>query len=176
MRKHVKAIAAIMLTTCVMMMSGCKPDDDPSNGGNESPVPLVLTGAINGLFSVSASQQVYFSQGNLQYRASTNTWRFAFNQWEDYVGADNANASKTYFGWIDLFGWGTSENVSYYYAYGQSTYNLYDQTGKADWGYNAISNGGRGAWSVDFGDAYLDSGSYYHRYFGLSVRLVRFLQ
>lgn len=34
MRKHAKAIAAIMLTMCVMMMSGCKPDDDPSNGGN----------------------------------------------------------------------------------------------------------------------------------------------
>ena len=43
------------------------------------------TGAINGLFSVSPSKQVYFSQGNLQYQASTNTWRFAEHQY-DYVG------------------------------------------------------------------------------------------
>ena len=82
-------------------------------------------GAINGLFSVSDTQQVYFSQGNLQYQASSNTWRFAENQW-DYVGthtptpenngfiggtvigSDNHNISSTYSGWIDLFGWGTS--------------------------------------------------------------------
>ena len=118
--------------------------------------PQVPTGAIDGLFSVSATQQVYFSQGNLQYKASTNTWRFATNQW-DYVGQNNANISQTYNDWIDLFGWGTSgfnhgavcyqpwsisSNYSDYYAYGSYTYNLYDQTGQADWGYNAISNGG----------------------------------
>ena len=74
-----------------------------------------------GLFTVdSAGIQVYFSPGNLQYRASTNTWRFAENQW-DYVGnntlgtvyengikCDNSQISSTYDGWIDLFGWGTS--------------------------------------------------------------------
>ena len=112
--------------------------------------------AVSGLFSVSATQQVYFSKGNLQYRASTNTWRFAEHQW-DYVGEDNSNISQTYDGWIDLFGWGTSGynhgavcyqpwstslNHSDYYAYGQYIYNLYDLTGEADWGYNPISNGG----------------------------------
>ena len=115
------------------------------------------TGAINGLFSVREDLQVYFSQGNLQYQASTNTWRFAENQW-DYVGEDNANISATYDGWIDLFGWGTSgydhgavcyqpwstnDDPNNYCAYGgEKLYNLYDQTGQADWGYNAISNGG----------------------------------
>ena len=80
-------------------------------------------GAINGLFTINANgDQVYFSQGNLQYQASTNTWRFAENQW-DYVGtqspsygmpggtisgSDNNRISSTYSGWIDLFGWGTS--------------------------------------------------------------------
>ena len=137
-----------------------------SSGQNNAP-----TGAINGLFSVSTSQQVYFSQGNLQYQASTDTWKFAENQW-DYVGSqnpvvgnpggtvtgsDNSNISSSYSGWIDLFGWGTSgynhgancyqpwstsQSNSDYYAYGSYTYNLYDQTGKADWGYNPISNGG----------------------------------
>ena len=107
-------------------------------------------------FSVSDYSGVYFSQGNLQYQASTNTWRFAENQY-DCIGDANSNISSTYSGWIDLYGWGTSgynhgavcyqpystsQTYSDYYAYGNASYNLYDQTGKADWGYNAISNGG----------------------------------
>ena len=122
----------------------------------ESEQPQVPTGAINGLFSVSATQQVWFSKGNLQYKASTNTWRFAENQY-DYIGENNSNISSTYSGWIDLFGWGTSgynhgaicyqpwstsSNNSDYYAYGNSNLNLNDQNGQADWGYNAINNGG----------------------------------
>ena len=115
------------------------------------------TGALNGLFSVNDSTQVRFSQGNLQYQASTNTWQFAENQW-NYVGEANSNISETYDGWIDLFGWGTSGydhgavcyqpwstswDPNNYCAYGlEWLYNLYDQTGQADWGYNAISNGG----------------------------------
>ncbi len=118
--------------------------------------PQVPTGAINGLFSVSVTQQVYFSQGNLQYQASTNTWRFATNQY-DFIGNGNNNVSPTYNGWIDLFGWGTSgynhgavcyqpwstsTTNSDYYAYGLYNLNLFDITGQADWGYNPINNGG----------------------------------
>ena len=126
------------------------------------------TGAINGLFSVGENAQVYFSQGNLQYQASTNTWRFAENQW-DYVGndilgtvyengvkCDNELVSSTYSGWIDLFHWGTSGydhgavcyqpwSTSLYendYAPYGGDHNLSDSTGKADWGYNPIINGG----------------------------------
>ena len=117
---------------------------------------VVPEGAIAGLFSVSDTLQVFFSQGNLQYQASTNTWRFAENQY-DFVGLNNNRISETYDGWIDLFGWGTSGYahgaVCYqpwststvetsYKAYGNVNYDLYDQTGQADWGYNAISNGG----------------------------------
>ena len=131
-------------------------------------------GAVSGhAFTVNPNgQTVYFSQGNLQYQASTNTWRFAEHQW-DYVGAqnpsygdpggtvkgsDNGNISSTYAGWIDLFGWATSgynhgavcyqpwstseDNYNDYMAYGNEQYNLYDQSGQADWGYNPISNGG----------------------------------
>lgn len=113
-------------------------------------------GAINGLFTINVDgDQVYFSQGNLQYQASSDTWRFAENQW-NYIGEDNNNISPTYNGWIDLFGWGTSGNNhgsncyqpwstsltnSDYYAYGHYFYNLDDQNDKADWGYNPISNG-----------------------------------
>ena len=45
----------------------------------------IKDGAILAEFSVSDSTKIYFSQGNLQYQASTNTWRFAEHQW-DYVG------------------------------------------------------------------------------------------
>ena len=111
---------------------------------------------IAGLFSISFSKTVCFSKGNLQYQASTKTWRFAENQY-DYIGIANSNISATYSGWIDLFGWGTSSYnhgaVCYqpystnttnnnYYAYGSATLNLNDQSGNADWGYNSISNGG----------------------------------
>ena len=86
-------------------------------------------GAIPALFSVSETQQVFFSKGNLQYQASTGTWRFADHQW-DYVGGsedgtvyeggimcDNNLISQSYSGWIDLFGWATSgwNNNNHYY-------------------------------------------------------------
>ena len=155
----------IVLTMLLAIASSCKKDHDIPTGkvfnegsGGESPSVTTdtLDGAINGPFSVSLTQQVWFSQGNLQYKASTNTWRFAEHQW-DYVGNDNSNISSTYSDYIDLFGWGTSGynhgancyqpwstsiSDSDYYAYGSSSYNLYDQSGQADWGYNAISNGG----------------------------------
>ena len=140
------------------------------SGGGIGDAPI---GAVNGLFTINANgDQVYFSQGNLQYQASTNTWRFAEHQW-DYVGthinvyagsfggtvdgSDNLEASVDYNGWIDIYNWGTSGYshgsslyhpwsvgglISNYNAYGGDCYNLYDQTGQADWGYNAISNGG----------------------------------
>ena len=127
-------------------------------------------GAINGLFTINENgDQVYFSQGNLQYQASTQKWRFAEQQW-DYIGndtcgtvyengvkCDNTLASPHYEGWIDLYGWGTSgynhgatccypwspsHDPSDYFAYGNYDGNLFDQTGQADWGYNAILNGG----------------------------------
>ncbi len=92
-------------------------------------------GVLPGAFSVSGTQQVHFSQGNLQYQVSTNTWRFAEHQW-DYVGADNGNISSTYSGWIDLFGWGTGGNPTLV------TTSYSDYSTFVDWGSNAISNGG----------------------------------
>lgn len=126
-------------------------------GHKDDPVlPSVPEGAINGLFTINeAGDQVYFSKGNLQYQASTNTWRFAEHQW-DYIGEGNTQASPDYDGWIDLFSWGASgynhgancyqpwekgeqfDHAAYYHNH----YDLCDETGQADWGYNAISNGG----------------------------------
>ena len=113
---------------------------------------IVYVITIARAFSVSDTKQVIFSNGNLQYQASTNTWRFAEHQY-DVIGTDNANISPTYTGWIDLFGWGTSGWNSGATAYQpfdsistNSNYlanNLTSDYANADWGvYNAISNGG----------------------------------
>ena len=123
--------------------------------------PQVPTGAINGKFTINSSgAKVYFSNGNLQYIGSSQTWKFADHQWE-VIGTSQGNTSQTTT--RDLFGWGTSgynhgavcyqpwstsQTNSDYYAYGDYQYNLYDLTGQADWGYNSISNGGgqEGQW------------------------------
>ncbi|MBO6026088.1 MAG: carboxypeptidase regulatory-like domain-containing protein [Bacteroidales bacterium] len=106
-------------------------------------------GAICGLFTVNANgDQVFFSQGNLQYRASTNTLRFAEEQYS-CTGYSNSNLSSTYDGWIDIYGWATSGyNDKYPYMTSTSVYDYGDGetdiTGtNYDWGvYNNISNGG----------------------------------
>ena len=126
-----------------------------------------IPGTIDFAFSVSADKKIYFSQGNLQYQASTGTWRFAEHQWnfvgtqtpDEYGysggtvnGSDNANISKNYEGWIDLFGWGTSGyngKNPYMTSYSRSDYGdgSNDIAGTSyDWGVtNAISNGGKQA-------------------------------
>ena len=64
---------------------------------------------VNGIFSISSTQKVHFSQGNLQYQPSTNSWRFAGNQW-DTIDKANENISPTFSGWIDCFRWGTGDD------------------------------------------------------------------
>ena len=131
---------------------------DTAYGDEKTFITLdIPIGAVYGLFTINPNgDQVYFSQGNLQYQASTDTWRFADNQY-DCVGSDNSNISSTYSGWIDLFGWGTSgwNSGNFYYhpwdsnnsngsLYGPpGQYNLTGSYANADWGvYNPISNGG----------------------------------
>lgn len=89
-----------------------------SGGGGGGTVP---PGAAVGVFTVGTGKPVYFSHGNLQYQASTDTWRFAENQY-DILAEANANISSTYSGWIDLFGWGTSG-----YHNESDIYNIYYQ-------------------------------------------------
>lgn len=96
-------------------------------------------GALNGRFTINAAgDHVQFSQGNLQYQPSTQTWQFAANQY-DVIGAGNANISETYTGRIDLFGWGTGNNPLL------RTKNIADFDSFIDWGTNAINNGGNKA-------------------------------
>lgn len=91
-----------------------------------------------GIFSVSTSKTVQFAPGNLQYNASTNTWKFADSQY-DYIGIDNRLISPTYDGWIDLFGFGTGDNPS------NASRDDDDYAAFVDWGINTISNGGNEA-------------------------------
>ena len=129
------------------------------------------TGALNGKFTVNSNgDQVWFSNGNLQYigSASPAYWKFAENQW-DYLGTTTGQNSSSSTVDRDLFCWATSGyNHNYnnryepwstyqpndesdddcYDAYDIPTANLYDGNGTADWGYNAIYNGGNteGQW------------------------------
>ena len=90
-------------------------------------------------FSVGPNKVVDFSKGNLQYQASTKTWRFAEHQW-DVIGETNKKISRKNKLWIDLFGWGTGCDPTQ-----QSTrtkkYSVFN-----DWGNNSISNGDGKKW------------------------------
>jgi len=108
-------------------------------------------GALPGEFSVSATKKVRFSKGNLQYQASTHTWRFAENQWnfvgfstygnvyENGIKCDNSFISSSYAGWIDLFGWGTGNNPT------QTSTSTSSYSTFVDWG-NNLNLSGLNAW------------------------------
>ena len=145
MKRLSKSMVVCFMAAVMMMTVGCQKKDI---------APIIPEGCLPGLFSVSETQQVYFSRGNLQYQASTNTWRFAEHQY-DYVGtqtadgngyyggnvsgSDNRSISSTYSGWIDLFGWGTGSNPTL------SSQIYWDYGTFVDWGSNPISNGGNTA-------------------------------
>lgn len=155
MKKYSTLVFAVVLAG--LALSSC-------NRGGDTPVTNVggfdTNGASNALFSVSPTSQVHFSKGNLQYQASTGTWRFAEHQF-DYIGDGNLNASAYYAGWIDQFGWGTSgwnSGATNYQPYCTSTMaqlycpgglasnNLTGSCAEADWAWhNPIVNGGNAA-------------------------------
>lgn len=88
-----------------------------------------IEGELSGAFSVAEGTQVHFSRGNLQY---VGTWQFADNQW-DYFGNDQSDDHR------DLFGWGTGD------APNKVSQDNNDYSTFADWGINAITNGGNQA-------------------------------
>ena len=113
---------------------------------------MATEGALRGKFSVSATKQIVFSQGNLQYQPSTETFRFAEQQYH-FVGDDtqgnvyveteksnNENVRSSYYkGWADIFSWGTGDRPAYHSDNNDdfATYN--------EWGAQPISNGGNAA-------------------------------
>lgn len=108
---------------------------------------------LPGAFSISDAKRVCFSQGNLQYQASTDTWQFAEHQY-NYIGnaAGNTAPSASQTAWIDLFGWATS-GYNDKYPYMTSVTNSDYSTGVSvdsdfdsnyDWGTQAADNIGTG--------------------------------
>ena len=93
-------------------------------------------------FFVSPVKQVIFSTGNLQYKASTNEWRFAEEQY-DIIGEENRYIGESYTDWIDLFGWGAGNNGIKPYQ-SSTDNNLYAPIGQNiagtpyDWGYERV--------------------------------------
>ena len=143
------------------------PVNEVDSIGFYMPESIGGSGATDGIgaFSVSETQQVTFSKGNMQYQAITNSWRFAEHQW-DYIGETNKNISDTYSGWIDLFGWGTG-NAPTMTNPNATVYGTF-----IDWGMNPISNGGNkaGLWRALSKDewAYLFHGrENYDKLFGM---------
>ena len=124
--------------------------EDPTNPNNPSTPSQGI-----GVFSVSATKQVTFSKGNLQYTQSTNTWSFASTQWE-MIGTDNVTGGSVYSNQygeektgtaladkVDLFGWSTSAT-----NFGVNTSVDYsDYSGSfVDWGTNTIGNDAPNTW------------------------------
>ncbi len=114
-----------------------------------SPWTYPVTGpaeTTGGIFSVSATQQVYFAPGNLQatYDGSSWTWSIAANPW-DIVGNNAANnaidgsLSASENGTVDLFGWnGASSEYDNYGINNSTTWTHYGNVAgeelKHDWG------------------------------------------
>lgn len=129
------------------------------DGSGVEAICTVNVGLLAGKFSVDDGKQVQFSQGNLQYQASTKTWRFAENQY-GYVGNAPGNTTstgrETQSDWIDLFGWGTAGHS---FASGYGT--LYqpwetDKTDGTKYGPSGTSNGlygtyAQGDWGTNMG-------------------------
>ena len=108
-------------------------------------------------FSVSATKQVRFSPGNLQYTRSTQTWSFADNQY-DMIGTANIS-NGTLADKIDLFGWSGSTATA---KWGISTsQDAEDYSGDfVDWGTNTIGTDAPDIWRTLTNDewSYLLSG------------------
>ncbi|MCQ2275290.1 MAG: hypothetical protein MJZ86_10910 [Bacteroidales bacterium] len=135
-----KKSALLLAIAAMLSFAACekdpKPDDNGGNGNNgDQP-----TAVVKNVFSVAADKKVSIATGNLQYQASTNTWRIAPNAW-DAVKNGNVNASDTYEGWIDCFGWATSGHMGYYPYTVSASLSAYYHEGDIngtpyDWGVN----------------------------------------
>lgn len=153
----------VMPIIALLSFSACSDEDEEEE--DALPSNYIVDGTLPGYFSTSKSTKIQFSMGNLQYQASTNTWRFASNQY-DAIKDGNVNISPSYDGWIDLFGFGTSGwqsgATNYqpystsvlnedYFVFATKQYNFQNDYINGDWGiYNAISNGGNkpGLWKT----------------------------
>lgn len=120
------------LLSVLCILTGCNKDEVQRDG--------IKDGAVTaGVFTVAKGKTVRFSMGNLQYNASSKTYRFALQQYA-FVGEDNLNISNSYNGWIDLFAGGSGDKPTV------ASEDIEDYpTAFVDWGKNPISNAGNKA-------------------------------
>ena len=124
----------------ISMIAPGKPEEPDTPTEPEEPTN---PSAGIGVFSVSADKQVTFSQGNLQYTQSTNTWSFAENQY-DYLGeANSAIDADVLADKVDFFCWSTSAN-----SFGVTTSTSSSDYSRSfvDWGRNKIGNDAPNTW------------------------------
>jgi hypothetical protein len=94
-------------------------------------------GTLKGEFSVSATQKVKFSQGNLQYDGATKSYKFAETQWTTVSSIKQFDKPKEADGGvIDRLAWGNPDTP---YTTAETF---------TDWGQKPIINGGNepGIW------------------------------
>lgn len=105
-------------------------------------------------FSVASNRRVAIAPGNLQYQGSSESFRFALNEWDaignnpgNTTGRDEGGENGRYrqSAWIDLFAWGTSgyERSPGHITTSDSQYPSSNIDGTDyDWGvYRSILNG-----------------------------------
>jgi len=124
--KKTTFIPLMAMAAAVCLATSCGPSDP---------------GALNGEFSISATQKVKFAQGNLRYQPSTKTYMFAENQWE-YLSKPRETMKEGDTDFWDLFNWGTGDNP------------VQKSEKFVDWGKNPIVNGGNegGIWRTLTGE------------------------
>ena len=98
----ISIVSTLLFCSCETRTETKPPEDDKEYEFK------VENGILPGVFSVSDSTTIHFSQGNLQYHVSTNSWRFAEHQTdiieENFYTVKNSKHNEN----IDLFGWATS--------------------------------------------------------------------
>jgi hypothetical protein len=108
-------------------------------------------GPLDGKFSVSATEKVWFSPANLQatYNGSSWNWHFAEHEY-DYIGnaVGNTLVSNTTpwisgTGTVDLFGWSTNTT---YYGINSSTSSSVYSGDFVDWGTLSIGSDSPNTW------------------------------
>ena len=88
---------------------------------------------LSGRFSISATQQVTFSPGNLQFHTKDSLWRFAPNQFDWCGNANLEMGNPNYDGWVDLFSWSLGQANNYGATSNNDTLTYVNQT-FVDWG------------------------------------------
>ena len=122
-------------------------------------VTVLPEGTLAGVFSVSGTDKVRFSKGNLQAKiasyasniATASEWKFVDSQYS-YIGNAAGNNSFAVDSWVDLFSWvgASADNDTYgLITFTSSTHDYHGDVAseslKTDWGKLAISNGGNTA-------------------------------